>query len=845
MTGRFFWGHLRRESRGAWKRFAFFVACLAVGVAAVVSVAGLGAEIRRIIRTEARQLLAADIAFSSRQPPPEEWTDYLAEHPEFERAGIRELVALSAAPAADGVAGVSQLVELKVIDGPYPFYGALGLLPDRPLAELLDERSAVVAPDLLQRLELEVGDELLIGGHPFAITATVETEPDRIGGTFSLGPRVFLSGEGLARTDLVGFGSRVLYKELLKLPPDTEPEETEAIAEAIEKRMPPTGLFRVETYVDAQPALRRGLRRVERFLGLVALLSLLIGGVGVAQTVRAWLASRIDAIATLRCIGLRPNEVVKLYLGHTLLLGLIGSLIGIGIGLCVEWIVPQLLADLLPGRVTRLWHWSAVLKGLGLGVGVAALFSLPPLLSTRQVSPARVFRRDAEPLPSRRRLRFALAALLTLGVWLTAALQADSLALGAAFTGMLLASTGLLTLAAYLLARWACRLPRRITSIWLRHGLGALGRPGAGTIGAVVSLGLGVLVVLAIVQVESGLSRELETALPTDAPSAFLIDIQTHQWEGVRGLLEAEQASRIDSVPVVSARLTAVGGESTEQLLEAAGDDRGKRWSLTREQRLTYLEELPPDNEIVEGSLWSVDDVAEVSVEQEFAEELGVALGDTLEFNVQGVPLELTVTSIRRVDWETFGINFFLVVEPGVLDEAPQIRLAATRLPIDREQGLQDELAASFPNVTMVKIREVLDKIRTALERLGLGVRFLGGFTIVTGLIILAGSISAGTVRRGREVAVLKTLGVTRLGVVAIFSIEYALIGLVAGLIGSIGSSVLAWAVLTRAMEVGWSWQPVYLAAGPAACAVLSVVAGILVSWRALERRPVEALRHG
>jgi len=846
MSARFFWRYLRRESRGAWRRFAFFVACLAVGVAAVVSVAGLGAEIRRIIRTEARQLLAADIALSSRQPPPEEWSQYLAEHPELERAGLRELVALSAVPGRDGIAGDSQLVELKVVEGGYPFYGELELAPAQPLTELLDDRSTVVAPDLLQRLDLSVGDELLIGGHPFVIAGTVLTEPDRIGGMFSLGPRVFLAGGGLDRTDLVGFGSRVLYKELLKLPPDLGPEQTQAIAEEIEERMPATGLFRVETYVDAQPALRRGLGRVERFLGLVALLSLLIGGVGVAQSVRAWLASRIDAIATLRCIGLRPNEVVMLYLGQTLLLGLIGSLIGIALGLCVEWIVPQMMADLLPGRVTRLWHWSAVLKGLGLGVGVATLFSLPPLLSTRRVSPARVFRRDAEPLPSRRRIRVALALLLTLGVWLTATLQANSFTLGAGFTATLLAATGLLTLAAYLMARWACRLPKRVTSIWLRHGLGALGRPGAGTIGAVVSLGLGVLVVLTITQVEAGLSEELETALPTDAPSAFLIDIQTHQWDGVQALLEAEQATRIDSVPVISARLTTVGGESIETLLEAAGEDRGKRWSLTREQRLTYLAELPDDNEIIEGSLWSQADTAEVSIEEGFASDLGVGLGDTLGFSIQGVPLELEVSSIRRVDWETFGINFFLVVEPGVLDDAPQIRLAATRLPAGREQALQNQLAASFPNVTMLKIREVLDKIRTALGRLGLGVRFLGGFTVIAGLIILAGSISAGTVRRGREVAVLKTIGVTRLGVVAIFSIEYALIGLVAGLIGSIGSCVLAWAALTQAMEVGWRWQqPLYLAAGPAICATLSVVAGLAVSWRALERRPVEALRHG
>ena len=844
MRSTFFWRQLWRESRGSWQRFTFFVACLAVGVGAVVSVAGLGSEVQRIIRTEARQLLAADLALSGLQSPPQEWADFLENNPTYQRAGLRELVAMTAARGRGGLAGRSQLVELKVVEGGYPFYGRLGLEPDRPLAELLTSQSTVVAPDLLQRLDLAIGDQLLVGGHPFTIAGTVHSEPDRMDGVFTLGPRVFLSATGLERTNLISYGSRVRYRELIKLPAELEPQQIERIAEDIEELLPATGAYRVESYVDAQPELRRGLQRVERFLGLVALLSLLIGGVGVAQTIRAWLASRIDAIATLRCIGLRPNEVVMLYLGQTVALGLLGSLIGVAVGLAVEWMVPQFLADLLPGEITRLWHWSAVLKGLFLGVGVATLFSLPALLSTRRISPARVFRRDAEPLPARRRVRVVLVVVVAIGVWLTATVQADSALLGAQFAATLAGATGLLVLASWLLTKAAHRWPWQSAKIWLRHGLGALGRPGAGTIGAIVALGLGVLVVLGITLVQAALSEELETALPTDAPTAFLIDIQPDQWDRVRRVLEAENAARIDSVPVISARLAAVAGRSVEELLEEAGEDRNRRWALTREQRLTYLAELPADNEVVEGELWSDPQLAEISVEEEFARDLGLELGDTMGFNVQGVPVELTVTSLRTVDWESFGINFFIVAEPGALDGAPQSRLAATKLPVDREAAVQDRLAAEFPNVTFFKIREVLEKISHALERLGVGVRFLGGFTMVAGLIILAGAISAGTVRRGREVAVLKTLGMTRFGVVAVFAVEYGLIGLVAGVIGTLGSCALAWAVLTQVMEVSWSWRPSYLVASPLLCALLSIVAGLAVSWGALRRRPVEALRN-
>ena len=267
MTARFFWRQLWRESRGSWRRFTFFVACLAIGVGAVVAVAGLGAEIRRIIRTEARQLLAADLALSGRQPPPTELDDYLSAHPDYERASIRELVAMSAARGTGDRAGRSQLVELKVVDGNYPFYGNLELRPEGTLADLLDAETAVVAPDLLQRLGLQIGDEILVGGHPFTISAVVEKEPDRMDGMFTLGPRVILSAEGVDRAGLIQYGSRVLYKELFKLPAELEPDQIQAAAKDLEAALPTAGLYQVESYVDAQPSLRRGLRRVERFLG--------------------------------------------------------------------------------------------------------------------------------------------------------------------------------------------------------------------------------------------------------------------------------------------------------------------------------------------------------------------------------------------------------------------------------------------------------------------------------------------------------------------------------------------------------------------------------------------------
>jgi putative ABC transport system permease protein len=465
-----------------------------------------------------------------------------------------------------------------------------------------------------------------------------------------------------------------------------------------------------------------------------------------------------------------------------------------------------------------------------------------------------------------------------------ASVQANSWDLGARFTGGVSLAAALLAGAALLVSRGVRRIQPSVSShvrsLWLRHGLASLARPGAAAMSAIVALGLGVLVVVAMSLVERRLTAELSAELPTNAPTAFLIDIQPAQWPGVEALLHKAGALHIDSVPVVMGRLSAIDGKSVEEMARAEeaemekareGDggksaepstersrerrrggfggsrERGpggrRRWALSREQRLTYMRELPKDNVVVAGALWSDPDHAEVSVEQEFAENLGIGLGSTLRFDVQGVPVDLKVTSLRTVDWKTFGINFFLVVEPGVLDAAPQQRLAAVLLPKGGEQRVQDLLAASYPNITVLRIREILEKIVKVMDRIGLGIRFLGGFTVLAGIAILAGAVSAGSARRGREVALLKTLGMTRRGVAGAFAVEYALIGLVAAAIGAGGGYVLAWGVITRGFELPWEIHPWPLVVALLAGVSLTVVAGLAASLRALERRPIEVLR--
>lgn len=844
MSLRFFLRQLRRESRGSRARLVFFALCLAVGVAAVVAVAGFSATLRAGLRAEARDLMAADLKLSGSRPVPPEVEALLAAEPGVELTRVAELVTVVAAPAGSAGAGRSRVVELKAVDGRFPFYGELTLAPPRPLDELLAGRGAVAAPELLERLGLAVGEQISVGGQLFTLTGTVLAEPDRLGSAFALGPRLFLSGASLAATRLAETGSRVRRALLVRLPEGATAERATALAARLRSALPEPAFFRVETFAEGQPELRRGVDRTERFLGIVALLSLLVGGVGVAQTVRAWLAARLDSIAVWKALGGRPRELALLYLGQTAALALAGSSLGAAVGVALERAVPALLGPLLPKLPPPAFDFVAVGRGLALGVGIALLFALPPLLAALRVPAARVLRRDVEPLPAGRLLVALAALLLVAGVAAFAAFQARSLVQGALFAAGVAVTTLVLALGARGLVRLVRGLPRLGLPLPLRYGLSALGRPGSATVASIVALGLGAMVVVGMRTIESGLTGRLRSDLPTDAPTAFLIDIQPTQWPGVRAEIERAGATRIDTVPVVMARLSEIDGQPVAALAEkAGGEGRERRWAFTREQRLTYLEQLPADNEVVQGRLWSDPQKAEVSVEEDFAGDLGLALGSRIVFDIQGVPVEVTVTSIRRVRWETFGINFFLVVEPGVLEKAPQLRIAAIRLPAGGEQKLQDTLAAAYPNVTLFAIRDVLEKVAAVLDRIGLGVRFLGGFTALAGIAILAGGIAAGAALRGREVALVKSLGMTRAGVALLFATEAAIAGAIAGAIGAVAGTLLGAAVLERGMEIPYRLDLLPPLVAIAGAALLAVLAGLAASLRPLAVRPLEALR--
>lgn len=833
-----------RESRGARGRLVFFTVCLAVGVAAVVGAAALSETIRDGFQARSRQILGADVTVESHRPLPNALGEALAKTPGIVRTDVVETTTMASAPGKDGEVAASALALLFAVEGEYPLYGSLATRPPGGLDEHLGPDAVVVEQALLDDLDLTVGDEVQVGAGRFRIAAVAEEGPGGFGFASFVGPRIYVSRDAFAATGLLTFGARVRYEAFLALPGRPSPEALDSFVDDLKKDVPESTWLDFDTHYDSGPASRRSFTRAERFIGLVALLSLLVGGIGVGRIVSAWLESRTRAMAILRCLGMRPGEILAFSLLHTGLLSFAGSVVGAGLGCLVPLVVRLAVPDLVPAGAPFAFPIFAVLRGLALGVGLGVVFALPPMTAIWRVPPSRVLRAEAEPLPASRLANLATGAALVLGILGAAWFQAGEVGPAIWFTGGFLLLAALLAAAARGLMALSRRLPRERLNPYLLHGVSALARPGAGTTGAIVALGLGTMVVTAMVLVETRLTRGILEQVPDDAPNAFFLDVKPDQWDGIRGDLVAAGATGIDQVPLVTARITAIDGTPIEELAKAAEDsDELSRRSLTREQRLTWREKLPPDNEIVEGKLWSDPDRPEVSVERRYAERLGVKLGSRIEFSVHGEKRELVVTSIRDVQWKSFSLNFFLVAEPGALDRAPALYLANARLPEGAQKDLQNRLAADFPNVTMIRVGPIVDRIVALLKRIAAGIGILGTFTVLAALAILSGAVSATAVRRGGEVALLKTLGVTRGGVMALFFTEYGLVGAVAGAIGSGGALLLAWAWLHYVAELDIGLPLLVFPLAIAGAAVLTGACGVAAGIRSLLVRPVAALR--
>jgi putative ABC transport system permease protein len=859
----------RREIRAAWRQFAGLVACVALGVAALVAVGTFAANLRASMSREGKTLLGGDLELRSPRPLDDAIEARLAD---LAAAGattarLRELASMA---RSDG--GTALMVEVKAVDAGYPLYGRLETRPAGALADLLADGGALVDQRLLERLRINPGDRLALGEAVLTVRGVILHEPDRSGSLLTLGPRVLVSDRTLDATGLTGPGARIRYKALVRLPegrasvlPESlrrgaarvdlsaESANGPAAARVLRQRLTRAAedpAVRVASFDRAQPSLRRFFDQLETYLGLVALATLFVGGVGVAAAVRTFVRRRREAIAILKCLGASSRLLVGGYLLQAAVLGIAGSLAGAVIGVVLQPLVVRLLVGVVPFAVDTQVHPGTLVRAFALGGVTTVLVALWPLLEIAAVPPSLLLRRDVDdrPVPGRRRWLAGAgiaAGLVALVMW-----QAGSLGLAAIFVGATVAALGLLAVIARAVVAAARRAPRP-ASLVLRQGIANLARPGGHTAGIVVALGTGVMLLVAIGLLEANLGRQIDHERRREVPSFFFIDIQAAQRDRFAAVVREVSGVEPVVIPIVRARLAAVNGEPvTRAGLARRRPPDDRQFYFTRDYFLSTAREVPESNVLVAGRWWEPGAARAAgggrvlaSVEEKAAESLGVAVGSTLTFDVQGVPIEADVTSVRKVDWQTFSANFMVLLSPGALDGAPETYIATARVAPGVEAALQNAVAAEMPNVTGVPVRDVFQRVDAVLGRVALAVRAIAVLAIAVGLAVMAGALVASRYQRLLESVILRTLGATRGLVARVFAVEYACLGAAAGLGGSALAVLLAWAVVHFILDTPWTFEPALVGMGVLLAVAVAVAVGFLATYRLLGQKPLVVLR--
>ncbi len=830
----------RREIRSSWRRLLFFFLCIGIGVGAIVALRSTVQNVNRTVAGEARQLMTADVQLDSTRP----WRPEALEI--IERVAISPAVsartetieANTMARPADAGNAAAMMVELKGIEPPFPLYGDFTLAGGARFShDLLKNGGAVVAPLLLERLKLRIGDSIKIGESSFQVRGVIEREPGS-GTGFRLGPRVMIERSAVEATGLVGFGSRARRRILLK----TNDGEFDALVARLRAELKGQ-LVTVNSYRDSQQNLSEQFTRTENYLSLMGLIVLVLGGIGVSSVTRVFIEQKKQAIAVIKCVGGTARQIIAAYLAQVVALGLAGSLLGVALAKGALLLVGRYFAESLPPGMSYALTTGAIVQGLGLGLLVSVLFSLLPLLRVRHIKPNMLLREEEGGRKGPDVLRWAAGALVGLGLVGLSSWQAGNALVGLYFvTGLALTAAALYAAALALI--FLVRRARRFRSFTLRQSISSLHRPGNQTRVIVMAVGLGAFVIMSIHSLQTGLLAEIDRARRTSLPNMFLIDIQPDQRQGVEELLASATGERPELIPTVRARIYAINNRTVDL---DEGEMQRERGRLGREYVVTYRPRLEANETLVAGNFWgeAPSPEPEVSIEEGLRGLVGLDVGGTITFDIAGRKLTAKVTSVRRVDWRNSRTGFMVLFRPGALENAPQMLIAPVNGPAREPERsrFQRALLDQYPNVSVIDVAEVVSTLSRILNNVTLAVTFLGGFVLLCGVLILVGSISMTKFQRVYEVAVLKTLGAKRKVLLAMLFVEYGLLGLVAGVVGALASAVLSYFVARFVLEIPLTFSPVAALAGVALTAALVTIVGLASSLNVLARKPLAILR--
>ena len=803
-------------------------AALVVAVASMTTVSFFSDRVSRTIAREANQLLGADLVVVSRQ----------AIAPVFaERAGELGLAVTTAVrfPSMAQHDGRTLLTEVKAVGEGFPLRGRLRIRvdkngPDFEPKKIPEPGTVWIDERLMRRLDVAIGDTLTLGDRDFKVAALVIEEPESSVGFMNLGPRLMFNQLDLDSTGRVAVGSRVSYRVFVA---GTE-AAIDAYREFANARIRPGE--KVEDIRDARPEINSALERANNFLGLSALLTVILAGVAIALAARRHLQRHLDACAIMRCLGTTQREILLLHVLQFAIAGLIASALGCAIGFAAQQLLTSFLAPLVQVALPPA-GWRPVVQGFAAGFVLLLGFALPPLIALKQVPTLRVLRRDLGMPDTAGFSAYALGAvaMAVLVLW-----QAQDLKLGAyvlAGVVVLVVVSATVTVAAIGLLS---RLVAGAGFSW-RFGLANLRRRTVGSVIQVVALALGLMALILLTLVRNDLLASWQNSLPPDAPNRFLVNIQTEQKQSILDFFAANEIARPTLHPMVRGRLTAINGKPVSS--RDFVDERAKRL-VDREFNLSWAAQMQPDNVIVAGHWFSANDRAKpvVSVEEGIAEALELKLGDRLSYDVAGVPLEVEITSLRKVDWDSFRVNFFVLAPPGVLEGYPASWVTSFHLA--RENGsLMDALIRDFPNLLVIDVASILDQVKRMIDQVVRAVEFVFLFSIIAALLVLLAAVSTTHDERRFDAAVMRTLGAMSSQLRAVQAAEFAFIGALAGLLASLGASATGWALAHQVLNVPYTITPSVWIVGVAAGAIIVTIAGLAGTAGVLRTPPMQVFR--
>ncbi|MET3138299.1 putative ABC transport system permease protein [Undibacterium sp. GrIS 1.2] len=812
----------------------FLLVALMIAVASLSSVGFFVDRMRNGLNRDAHQLLGADLLISADQAINPAWRS------EAQKRGLtmaETVVFPSMAIAGEGDNVATKLVSLKAVTPGYPLRGNLKLSQAQQGPEVITKivppaGTVWIDPALLISLKLKIGDQLKLGDKTLSITQLIANEPDRGAGFMNFAPRVMVNMADLTATNLIQNGSRVTYRLLLAGPAAAITQFQKWLQEGIERNQ--TKGVRLESLESGRPEMRATLDRAEQFLSLVGLLSAMLAAVAVAMAARRFMLRHLDACAMLRCLGQTQNQVTGMYLIEFLMIGIVGSAAGVIVGFAGHYVLLEWLGKLVSNDLPSA-TWQPALQGIATGLLLLVGFALPPILQLRNVPHNRVIRREQDAPQALTLVTYLLGLGMFVGLLLW---QAGDVKLGLLTAGGFLIGLLVFALVSWLGVASLKRLRGLSSNTAWRFAVTALQRRPGATVIQVVSLALGLMALLLLTVVRGDLITAWKSATPADAPNQFVINIQPDQKNDIATRLK--QVAQPVLYPMIRGRLIEVNNKAITD--STYPDDRAKRL-VDREFNLSTMTDMPASNTLIAGK-WYQDTQPEASVEEGIAKTLGLKLGDKLTFDVAGQKITAPITSLRKLDWGSMRVNFFVIINPKAVVDLPQTWITAFHLP-ESDQRFVNQLTLDYPNLTVVDVGAMLKQVQSVLDQVITAVEFLFLFTLASGVLVLYAALAGSQDLRMREAALLRALGATRKQLSQAQWIEFLLVGGLAGVLAASGASAIGWALAHFSFNFEWQFSPVVWIVGLFVGAACALIGGWLGLRNVLNQPPLLSLREG